>query len=310
MFTEFFCGIGGFAACLPGSAKTSTCLSIDINQNALAVHELNFGHRRLCKTIESLQASDLSESANRLWWMSPPCQPFTRRGRQRDLDDSRSAGFKNMVRLIEQCLPENIGMENVPEFSGSESEALLKRVLGQCGYSIQETVFCASDLGALNRRRRYYLVASRQTELAALCPPASPSELESTPGSDQDRSWIRRRELRLEADVDFATFGISDDWRRDYESAIHVVCRQQLQDGSETTSCFTSAYGRSPVRSGSYLRTEQGIRLFTPREVLWQLGFDESFRLPDLPPEKLWPLTGNTLALPAVRFILQHLPLD
>ena len=34
------------------------------------------------------------------------------------------------------------------------------------------------------------------------------------------------------------------------------------------THCFTSAYGRSPVRSGSYVSVEGGLRRFSPAEII------------------------------------------
>lgn len=289
MFTEFFCGIGGLAACLP---PASDALSIDINRNALEVHRLNFGHPQSCKTIESLSVSDLAKAPADLWWMSPPCQPYTRQGRQRDMADPRSAGFRNMLHLISEMRPLRIGFENVPDFVGSEGCRLLRQTLEHNRYNFVETVFCPTELGALNRRRRYYLVASLNTSL------------------DRPDRVRDSRAIQLQSDVDQQMFGLPDEWLEKYGDAMHVVTEELLDSGMETTRCFTSAYGRSPLRSGSFLKTTSGIRFFTPLEILWQLGFPMSFELPDWPPEKLWPLTGNSLALPAVRFLLRHLPMD
>jgi hypothetical protein len=85
------------------------------------------------------------------------------------------------------------------------------------------------------------------------------------------------------------------------------------------TACFTSAYGRSPVRSGSYLalapRAEctgddpPPLRRFSPAEVLRLLGFPAAFRLPpELPRDAAWHLAGNSLSLPAVRAVLAAVP--
>jgi hypothetical protein len=104
---------------------------------------------------------------------------------------------------------------------------------------------------------------------------------------------------------------------RRYEGALDVV---DPDVPGAVTACFTAAYGRSPVRSGSYLALngpdgpgnpsdQPRLRRFSPTEVLRLLGFPAAFTLPpDLPPEKAWPLAGNSLSVPAVRRVLSSLP--
>ena len=75
------------------------------------------------------------------------------------------------------------------------------------------------------------------------------------------------------------------------------------------TCCFTSAYGRSHVRSGSYLQQDTGVRRFSPTEILRLLGFPASYRLPpDLSLSKAWRLVGNSLAIAPVRAMLSTIP--
>ena len=91
-----------------------------------------------------------------------------------------------------------------------------------------------------------------------------------------------------------------------YGAALHVV---RAEDPDAVTTCFTSAYGRSPVRSGSYLATETGLRRFSPAEILRLLGFSASYRLPaDLPLENAWRLVANSLSIVAIRSVLSTVP--
>jgi site-specific DNA-cytosine methylase len=104
---------------------------------------------------------------------------------------------------------------------------------------------------------------------------------------------------------------------RRYRQALDVV---HPDEPGAVSACFTAAYGRSPVRSGSYLalngsegpRIPSGqprLRRFSPAEVLRLLGFPATYRLPpELPREKAWPLVGNSLSVPAVRRVLSSLP--
>ena len=92
-----------------------------------------------------------------------------------------------------------------------------------------------------------------------------------------------------------------------YREAIHVV---DAADPESVTRCFTSAYGRSPVRSGSYLATSAGPRRFSPREILRLLDFPPEFRLPSaLTRRKAWQLVGNSLSLRPVRDLLSRIPI-
>jgi DNA (cytosine-5)-methyltransferase 1 len=290
MFTEFFCGIGGLSACMPAQTHA---LSIDINQNALQVHRLNFGHLHACKTIESLTIDQARRYPRDFWWMSPPCQPYTRRGKQKDLDDPRTAGLRNILKLIAELKPTHLGLENVPEFQSSLSHECLMETLDRTGYFISERLLCPTELGASNQRRRYYLLASQY----------------SLPVWEATASRVNDQP-ELEKEIDWEIYRVPEATQNQYQSAIHQVEAQSWLAGESKTTCFTAAYGRSPVFSGSYLKCGKEIRRFTPREILWQLGFPKTYQIPDWPPEKLWPLIGNSLSLHAVNYLLSHLPLD
>lgn len=100
---EFFAGIGGFA-CAAGRVSSQAQLdvtAIDIDQSARSVYELNHAHEYVTAEIESLTTATLAEFAAELWWLSPPCQPYSRRGNQRDIDDPRAASLLHLIKQIE-----------------------------------------------------------------------------------------------------------------------------------------------------------------------------------------------------------------
>jgi hypothetical protein len=87
-----------------------------------------------------------------------------------------------------------------------------------------------------------------------------------------------------------------------YAGALHIV---DADDERAMASCFTSAYGRSVVRSGSYLRTPAGLRRFAPAEIQSLLGFPTSFRWPEaVSVEQAWRLLGQSLSITVVRRLL------
>lgn len=313
---ELYCGIGGFAAAVAEPDGTAAAAAVeivgalDVNRTALAVYRENVPpeHREriAVKNLEFLSARELGAFGADLWWLSPPCQPFTRRGLGRDADDRRSRSLLALLDHLEASTalrPRYLAIENVPGFAGSRCHARLLEVLDGGGYRWRELILCPTELGVPNRRQRWYLAASLDGELAAWddgaaapFPPPGPLVAYLDPELDLAPNGLAVKDLAVPGEI-----------ARRYEGALDVV---DPRDPEAVTACFTAAYGRSHVRSGSYLRLPAGgARRFSPREILHLLGFPESYKFPpDLPHAKAWPLAGNSLSVPAVKTILGAFP--
>jgi DNA (cytosine-5)-methyltransferase 1 len=284
---ELFCGIGGCAAAV--GQRAQVVAAVDIDRTAFDVYSHNFPHTTVARTIESISAADYRAWNADLWWLSPPCQPYTRRGRQRDLADPRAAGLLAVIERIAQVLPPHIALENVPPFQTSQAGQRLRETLRQCRYQVQELLICPTELGIPNRRQRFYLVASRGELRPCATPHLHPAPLAAFLDERPDPA-----------------LALSEAIAQRYASAIDVV---DASDRGACSSCFTSAYGRSYIRSGSYLSTPTGLRRFSPGEILRLLGFPGSFRLPgDLALRQAWRHVGNSLSVAAVRHVLSALP--
>ena len=283
---ELFCGIGGCAAALGDAA--SVAAAVDVNCNALKAYDHNFPHATVTCSVESISPQTLQDWKADLWWLSPPCQPYTRRGRKRDEEDPRAASLLALIPKIGEVRPAYLALENVPGFFHSRVYERLMTQLQLTGYTVREQFLCATELGLPNRRRRFYLVASRK----GLRPWSSPPI---------DRFSIRSI-LQKQVDPYLEAPAIV---LQKYRKAIHVV----PWDEDQITNCFTSAYGRSYVRSGSYLSQNGLIRRFSPTEIFKILGFPAAYSLPtSLSLRQAWPLVGNSLCVPAVRHILSCIP--
>ncbi len=281
---ELYCGIGGCAAALEGAADV--VLAVDTSRRALAVYARNFAHPAAARSLEGMPASEFQRLAADLWWMSPPCQPYTSRGLRRDLDDPRAASFLVLLERLAEVRPPYLALENVPAFADSRACARLLDVLARCGYEARTLLLCPSELGMANLRQRFYLVAG----LGPLLPwPALPGGAR----------------LRIADFLDprpSPSLWLAPDIARRYE---HALDRVDPADPLARTSCFTASYGRAIVRSGSYLITPRGLRRFSPDEILRLLGFPSWYTLPpDLSHDHAWPLLGNSLSVPAVRHVL------
>ncbi len=158
---ELYCGIGGFA-------KACEDLDIEVthayDQNDAAIFTYNVNHTNTATkfNLEKFDANYLDSINVDFLWMSPPCQPYTRKGVQKDIEDSRSNSFLGVLNALSLCKipPTHIGLENVEAFKDSQARKLLLKTLKSRDYYINETLLCPSELGVPNRRMRYYLCAS------------------------------------------------------------------------------------------------------------------------------------------------------
>lgn len=303
---ELYCGLGGLSAALEGAVAAGVAeivAAVDIHPGALRVYAHNFDSPTRVANLEGIPSDSFRELAADLWWMSPPCQPFTRRGKRRDIEDPRTRGFLRLLKTLSGVRPRYIALENVPGFRGSETHARLRQTLDDAGYRVGEWILCPTEFGIPNRRRRFYLVAGRSTTSPPLLGGRGTGLGEGGQGGEGRQRPISSYldpapEPGLEVDPELL---------HRYRYAVDVV---DAQDPRAVTATFTAAYGRSPVRSGSFLRPPEGpVRYFSPREVLRLLGFPECYRLPsDLTRKRAWRLVGSSLSLAPVRAVLSAVP--
>ena len=254
---EFFSGLGGFSAAL---GEGHQVLAVDQNLIAARVYRANYPHQLLTKTVESLDQSALRAFNAHMWWASPPCQPYTTKGRQRQLADRRTGGFIALLNLLSACRPPFFAMENVVGFRQSHGHRLVRQILDAGGYRFYwEGVLCSSQFGIPNRRPRFFLVAGRK------------------PLADASPALFNPRPLTafLQGETP-GSFDLSMRHLTRFRKAMNLI---HENDPHGVTSCFTAGYGRSAVRCGSYLiRPDGRVRHVTPTEIAALLGLPNSFQ--------------------------------
>ena len=305
---DLFCGIGGIAeashrvseafqkngASLAGETSTSppkVVTAIDIDQSVASLYHHHHGIVPRCSTIESLQrVAEHRHEPLDMWWLSPPCQPYTSRGAQRGSRDSRSQALKRLMQLIPRESPHLIGLENVPAFEGSQHHQQLKQTLSESGYQFKDYKLCPTDLGIPMRRRRFYLLAKLDGKPF---PPLSTNKGQRQLTEFIDNECWYDNSLKVSP---------TEVYR--YENAMNIV---EVDNRDAITACFTSAYGKSPIRSGSYLysSTHDAVRRFSPNEIAKLMGFrDDFFSTSPLSQRTQYRLIGNSLAVPVVHKLL------
>lgn len=166
---EFFSGIGGMHFALEDARVDATVIAAyDINVIANSVYIHNFPSLKpQCLGLDYIQASILDRLSADIWLLSPPCQPYTRGGRQQDDKDPRAAAFLHLINTIDsmQSPPSFIFLENVLNFEVSRSRDKFCAALLRRGYHYEEYLISPLDpyVAIPNDRLRYYLGAVRNS---------------------------------------------------------------------------------------------------------------------------------------------------
>lgn len=283
---ELYAGIGGLSAACPW---LDIVHAVDINADSRDWYQLNFDTPYVLRELQSIPARWLEQQHAELWWMSPPCTPYTRRGNQNDAHDPRAQSFLHLIDCVQQVQPPWVVVENVVGFETSRTHVRLKAKWEQAGYQVATLTKCPSELGWPNRRPRIYVVASR----------SNLPKFQFTRSSNMP--------LRAYLDQGITRTNTPELWLDDRTLSryLHSLHRVAPTEPDAITSCFASSYGKVINRAGSYLLAEGAFRRFSPREVANLLGFSANFQLPlNLKITRMWQLLGNSLSLPVIEQLL------
>ncbi|WP_336921513.1 DNA cytosine methyltransferase [Aquipuribacter sp. SD81] len=172
-FVDLFAGIGGFHAAL--SALGGRCVyASEIDLAAARVYERNWGLAPAGDIVEATeQRMDVPE--HDVLVAGFPCQPFSKSGMQRGMDEARGTLFWNILRVVEERSPSVVLLENVRNLAGPrhrhEWHVIIKS-LRQLGYRVSSApaVFSPHLLppdqgGRPQVRERVFIAATRVEDL-------------------------------------------------------------------------------------------------------------------------------------------------
>ena len=103
-FIDLFAGIGGFHAALHGYG--GECVyAVEIDPKAAAVYEKNWGINPLGDITEHVNDSIVSVPSHDVLAAGFPCQPFSKSGAQRGMDETRGTLYWNILKIIKEHRP-------------------------------------------------------------------------------------------------------------------------------------------------------------------------------------------------------------
>ena len=260
--------------------------AFDISEIANSVYKLNFGDSPSARELATIPMREISALAANTWLMSPPCQPFCRMGENRDLKDARAAAFVHLMDLLIEIRPERLVLENVEGFLEADGFTLLAQRLSDTGLKWRCFNLCPTQFGVPNRRPRVYVAASANGVKDGALPSIEPYPMVDYLDSCEDES------LYLSAET----------------IARHGPGLDLVTPESRRSACFIGGYGKRFVGGGSFLKTQNGVRRFSPKEISRLLGYPPDFRFPhEIPLNKQYKLLGNGLNLVVAEWVLNQL---
>lgn len=161
---DLFCGAGGLTHGLE-KARIDSRLGIDNDKNCEYTFTANNKAKFLLKSVSEVTAQELEEAFNgakvRLLSGCAPCQTFSTFNRNTSESDERWYLLLQFARLIEECKPELVAMENVPGMKNHEVFLEFLSALERQKYYVSHAVINFAEFGAPQARKRLILIASK-----------------------------------------------------------------------------------------------------------------------------------------------------
>ena len=205
-FVDLFAGIGGFHAALSDLGGTCVFAS-ELDPKAAAVYHANWGVDPLGDI--TLDANDYTMNVPSCDVLTAgfPCQPFSKSGAQRGMDETRGTLYWNILKIIQAHHPSMVLLENVRNLAGPRhlhEWQIIIETLREEGYVVSDTpaVFSPHLLppemgGTPQVRERVFICATYVGEAAQTLRPDPPVTNRAIEGWDP-QEWSLEKHLPLE----------------------------------------------------------------------------------------------------------------
>jgi DNA (cytosine-5)-methyltransferase 1 len=208
-YVDLFAGIGGFHAAL--SALGGACVyASEIDEAPAAVYAHNWHH---------IPHGDITLVANEDVMDVPkhdvlvggfPCQPFSKSGKQRGMEEARGTLFWNIAKIIEKRQPTLVLLENVRNIAGPRHQHewdVIIATLRDLGYRVSATPSVVSphrihpSFGGRPQIRERVLIAATKIPKGHTAPPLDPGpiDLSAALHNWDPQDWNLKRDLPLTA---------------------------------------------------------------------------------------------------------------
>ncbi len=171
-FIDLFAGIGGFHGAL--SALGGECVyASEIDKDAARIYNRNWGLQPDGDITLAANENNMEVPEHDVLVGGFPCQPFSKSGKQRGMDEARGTLFWNIARIIEVRKPKIVLLENVRNIAGPRHEhewEVIIQTLRELGYRVSSKPLVVSphrihpDFGGRPQVRERVFIAATRTD--------------------------------------------------------------------------------------------------------------------------------------------------
>lgn len=295
-FIDLFAGIGGIR--IPFDELGYKCVfSSEWDKNACKTYTANFGETP-AGDITKIEAQDIP--SHDILLAGFPCQAFSIMGKMRGFNDTRGTMFFEIERILSYHKPKAILLENVKQLithdHGNTFKVILQK-LSQLGYYVKYQILNALDFGLPQKRERIIIVGF----------------LDKTDSDKFNFDFVKKN---------YNLASILEDENKIPTNfyASETIRQKRLDSTSDKNKFFPSVWHENKsgnisildyscaLRTGAsynYLLVN-GVRRFTPRELLRLQGFPDSYKIV-VSTQEIRRQTGNSVAVPMIRMVAKKI---
>ena len=207
-FVDLFAGIGGFHAAL--TAAGGECVyAVEIDKAAASVYERNWGMNPLGDITLDANDESVVVPDHDVLCAGFPCQPFSKSGAQRGMEETRGTLYWNILRIVEEKRPSVVILENVRNLAGPRHRhewQVIVETLRLEGYRVSEVpaIFSPHLLppdrgGRPQVRERVFITATRLPKRTRFDLEAEPAVSNRSVGGWDPMTWNLEDDLPLES---------------------------------------------------------------------------------------------------------------
>jgi DNA (cytosine-5)-methyltransferase 1 len=255
-FIDLFAGLGGFHTALEKLGHQCVFAS-ELKDGLASIYEKNFGMKPH-GDIRKIKSRDIP--AHDILCAGFPCQPFSKAGMQKGLEDETNGNlFNQIVRILRYHTPSYFILENVQNLAkhaNEETYSLMSNILRGIGYEVEGRVLSPHQYNIPQHRQRLFIVGSRAGLKNFKWPVERPlltnsySFLETDPNDCIDLEKDKQHSLdvwqefldRLPKDVKLPSFPI---WAMEFGATYPYENQTPFSSSSQSLSRTNGSFGVS-----------------------------------------------------------------
>lgn len=311
-FIDLFAGLGGFHLALK---KEAECVfASEWDKHARKSYALNFGSDLFEKgclfggDVTQVKANQIP--AHTILCAGFPCQPFSIAGKQAGFSHpTQGTLFFEIIKIIQHHKPRVVFLENVKNLKTHDGGKTFKTIvesLEKEGYTVSHQILNGTTHGNVpQNRERIFIVAF--LEKADSDQFKFPDEIPLTESiksmilvSKKQESKYYQTDLSSDP-VKKIVAGVTK------KGVIYQYRRYYVRENKNGTCPTLTANMGGGGHNVPFLLDNFGVRKLTPRECLTLQGFPEDYQLPKISDVHLYKQAGNSVVVPVVRRIAEHI---